>query len=131
MPRGIVRGYRDVSRAVLNGRHHEVPALLEEMGIRTAGGGPLSDELIAPALDLVREMLDEKRPYRFGVDDQVFRRFVEVNSSRLGEVRDLRFPHHIVFINRTVVGHFGNLSRLRAMAPWRQLLEARLKRTIA
>jgi len=30
------------------------------------------------------------------------------------------------FINRTAVGHFGNLSRLRAAAPWRRMLEARL-----
>ena len=41
-------------------------------------------------------------------------------------VKGIRFPHHIVFINRTAVGHFGNLSRLRAAAPWWQMLEARL-----
>jgi len=126
VPRQIVRGYREVSRAALDGRGGDVPALLEEIGVATAAGKPLSEELIAPVLDFVLEMLDEKHPYRFGSDDRVFHRFVEANSSRFGEVKSLRFPHHIVFINRTVVGHFGNLSRLRAAAPWRQLLEARL-----
>ncbi len=126
VPRQIARGYREVSRAALDGRRGEVPVLLQEMGVGTAAGEPLSEELIAPALDVVLEMLDEKRPYRFGEDDQVFRRLLDMKSNRFGEVKDLRFPHHIVFINRTVVGHFGNLSRLRAAARWRRLLEARL-----
>ena len=126
VPRQIVRGYREVSRAALEGRRGAIPGLLQEMGVDTATGTPLSEELIAPAIDLVLEMLDEKRLYRFGEDDQVFRRLLDAKTSRFGEVKDLRFPRHIVFINRTVVGNFGNLSRLRAAAPWRRLLAARI-----
>ncbi len=126
VPRPIVRGYREMSRAALEGRRADLPALLERMGVATAAGGPLSEELIAPVLDFVLEMLAAEG-YRFGSDDRVFHRFVESSTSRFGEVKSLRFPRHIVFINRTVVGHFGNLSRLRAAAPWRRLLEARLK----
>jgi len=126
VPRAIVKGYRDLSRAALEGRRADVPALLAAMGIGTASGGPVSQALIAPALDLVLAVLDEERPYRFGGDDALFRRVLEVNASRFAEAKDLRFPHHIVFINRTVAGHFGNLSRLRAAAPWRRMLEARL-----
>ena len=126
VPRQIVRGYREVSRAALEGRRGAIPGLLQEMGVDTATGTPLSEELIAPAIDLILEMLDEKRLYRFGEDDQVFRRLLDAKTSRFGEVKDLRFPRHIVFINRTVVGNFGNLSRLRAAAPWRRLLAARL-----
>jgi predicted unusual protein kinase regulating ubiquinone biosynthesis (AarF/ABC1/UbiB family) len=126
VPRPISRGYRELSRAALDGRRGDLPAILEGMGVATAAGGPLSEELIAPIVDFVFEMLDGSRPYRFGEDDRVFHRFVEANSSRFGEVTSLRFPRHIVFINRTVVGHFGNVSRLRASAPWRRLLEARL-----
>jgi predicted unusual protein kinase regulating ubiquinone biosynthesis (AarF/ABC1/UbiB family) len=128
VPRSIVKGYRELSRAALDGRVDEMPVLLEEMGVATAAGGPLSQELIAPMLDFVLEMLDERENYRFGSDDRVFHRFIEAHTSRLGEVKSLRFPRHIVFINRTVVGHFGNLSRLRAAAPWRRLLEARLEK---
>jgi predicted unusual protein kinase regulating ubiquinone biosynthesis (AarF/ABC1/UbiB family) len=127
VPRPIARGYRDVSRAALDGRRGDVPALLETMGVATAAGGPLSEELIAPILEFVLEMVDDEHPYRFGGDDQLFHRFLESSTSRFGEVKSLRFPHHIVFINRTVVGHFGNLTRLRALAPWRRLLENRLQ----
>ncbi len=126
VPRTIVKGYRELSRAALDGRRGEVPALLAAMGVSTASGEPVSAELIAPALDLVLEVLDEERPYRFGSDDRLLRQILDTTASRFAEATDVRFPHHIVFINRTVSGHFGNLSRLRAAAPWRQMLEARL-----
>jgi len=126
VPRSIVKGYRDLSRAALDGRRGEIPALLAAMGVGTASGEPVSEELIAPALDLVLEVLDDERPYRFGRDDRFFRQILDTTASRFAEAKDVRFPHHIVFINRTVAGHFGNLSRLRAAAPWRRMLEARL-----
>lgn len=127
VPRTIERGYRAVTRAALARRRKEIPALLEGMGVGTAAGGPLSEGLIAPAVDFVLEMLDDRQPYRFGGDDQLFRRLLEFKQSRLGEMKDLRFPHHIVFINRTVGGLFGNLCRLRALAPWRAMLSERLE----
>ena len=76
--------------------------------------------------DFVGKMLDDLRLYRFGYDDQLFRRLIDMHVNRYDEMKDLRFPQHIAFINRTAVGHFGNLSRLRAAAPWRRMLEARL-----
>ena len=78
VPRTLVRGYRALSRAALDGRRDDFPALLEEMGVRTEPGEVLSDELIAPAADLVLEVLGEGVPYRFGGDDEIFRRLLEV-----------------------------------------------------
>ena len=126
VPPNIVNGYRELSRAALAGRRNDVPALLAAMGISTASGAPVSAGLIAPALDLVLKVLDAEHPYRFGYDDQLLRQIVENNLSQFGEAKDIRFPHHIIFINRTAAGHFGNLSRLRAAAPWRRMLEARV-----
>ena len=96
------------------------------MGVSWASDGPVSAELVAPALDLAIKMLDDERPYRFGYDDQLLRQLIDMHVSSFDEMKDIRFPHHIVFINRTAVGHFGNLSRLRAAAPWRRMLEARI-----
>lgn len=126
VPPTIVQGYRELSRAALDGRRFDVPTLLAAMGVSTASGGPVSAELVAPVLDLATKMLDDERPYRFGYDDQLLRQLIDMHVSRFGEMKDIRFPHHIIFINRTAVGHFGNLSRLRAAAPWRRMLEARL-----
>ena len=125
-PRHIVKGYREHVRAALDGRRGDVPALLAAMGVTTGSGRPVSAELVAPALDFVDKMLDDAHPYRFDSDDPLFRQLFDMHLSHFGEAKDLRFPHHIIFINRTVVGHFGNLSRLRAAAPRRRMLEARL-----
>jgi hypothetical protein len=38
------------------------------------------------------------------------------------DATDIRFPRDVVFIDRTLVGLFGNLSKLRATGPWRKLL---------
>jgi predicted unusual protein kinase regulating ubiquinone biosynthesis (AarF/ABC1/UbiB family) len=126
VPPAIAQGYRDLSRAALAGRRSEMPALLAAMGIGTASGAPVSAGLIAPAVDLVFKVLDNARPYRFGYDDQLLHQIVDNNLGHFGEAKDIRFPHDIVFINRTAAGHFGNLSRLRAAAPWRRMLEARV-----
>ncbi|MBE0622618.1 MAG: AarF/ABC1/UbiB kinase family protein [Burkholderiales bacterium] len=126
VPPNIVQGYRDLSRAVLDGRRAEVPALLAAMGIGTASGAPVSAGLVAPALDFVSKVLDAEHPYRFGGDDRLVREIIDNNLSRFGEAKDIRFPHHIIFINRTAAGHYGNLSRLRAAAPWRRMLQARV-----
>jgi len=126
VPPAIVQGYTALSRAVLDGRRFDVPALLAAMGVSTASGAPVSAALVAPALALALKMLGDARPYRFGYDDQLLRQLIDTHLSRFDEMKDIRFPHHIIFINRTAAGHFGNLSRLRAAAPWRRMLEARL-----
>ena len=38
------------------------------------------------------------------------------------DATDIRFPRDVVFIDRTLVGLFGNLSKLQATGPWRKLL---------
>ena len=126
VPPNIVQGYRELARAALDGRRSEVPALLAAMGVSTASGALVSAGLIAPALDLVFKVLDDTRPYRFGYDDQLLRQVIDNNLIHFGEAKDIRFPHDIVFINRTAAGHYGNLSRLRAAAPWRRMVEARV-----
>ena len=93
------------------------------MGVTTGSGSHVSAELVAPILDFARKMLDHEHPYRFGYDDQLFRQRLDMTTGRFAEAKDLRFPHHIILIDRTAVGHFGNLSRLRAAAPWRRMLD--------
>jgi hypothetical protein len=46
-------------------------------------------------------VLDDERLYRFGGDHQLFHQLFDVTTSRFAEAKDIRFPHHIVFIDRT------------------------------
>ncbi len=122
VPVRLSRGYRALCRAVLEGGVEEMPALLMKMGMHRADGQVISKELIAPFLELVLELVRPAPPYRFGADGSVYGRLFGAARGSLSEASDIRFPRDIVFINRTVLGHFGNLARLRAEGPWRERL---------
>jgi len=122
VPERLASGYAALSRAVLAGRAAEVPPLLAALGVRRAGGEAVGEDLIAPYAALLGDVFRAAPPYRFGEDDAVYRRLFELGWSDLGEASDLVFPHDLVFVNRTVGGHFGNLCRLRAEGPWREIL---------
>ncbi len=123
VPLRLARGYRGMCRTALDGRIDELPALLKKMGVHRVEGRPLDLALVEPWAALVLELLRSAPPYRFGVDDSVATRMFDAARSSLAEAGDVRFPPDIVFVNRTVGGHFGNLTRLKAEGPWRERLE--------
>lgn len=123
VPAPLAGGYRALCRAALDGRHAEIPELLRAMGLHLDGGEPFTEELVDPYLELVSELLRETPPYRFGDDGSVYKRLVDAARAGVARAADLRFPRDIVFVNRTALGHLGNLSRLRAAGPWRGTLE--------
>lgn len=123
MPLRLARGYRELCRAALAGRVDELPGRLKKMGVHRADGRPLDPALVAPWAALVLELLRPAPPYRFGVDGSVASRMFDAARNSLAEAGDVRFPPDVVFVNRTVGGHFGNLTRLRAEGPWREHLE--------
>ena len=60
-------------------------------------------------------------PYTFGADD-LYHRLAEHGMSSWTKATDIQFPKDAIFVNRTLGGHFGNLTRLRATGPWRDLV---------
>jgi predicted unusual protein kinase regulating ubiquinone biosynthesis (AarF/ABC1/UbiB family) len=123
VPLRLARGYRGMCRTALAGRIDELPSLLKTMGVHRVDGRPLDHALVAPWAALVLELVRPAPPYRFGVDDSVATRLFDAARTSLAEAGDVRFPPDVVFVNRTVGGHFGNLTRLRAEGPWREHLE--------
>ncbi|MHB1048248.1 MAG: ABC1 kinase family protein [Thermoanaerobaculia bacterium] len=122
VPLRLARGYRGLCRAALEGRTDDLPGVLKLMGMHRLDGAPLEERLVTPWAALVLDLLRPSPPYRFGSDDSVARRLVDAARGSLAEAGDVRFPRDIVFVNRTVLGHFGNLARLRAEGPWRDIL---------
>ena len=76
--------------------------------------------------DVVAELYRVAPPYTFGDDEGLVRRLMELGLENLGEASDLVFPGDLIFVNRTLSGHFGNLSRLRCTADWRSMVRERL-----
>ena len=123
VPREIARGYARLWRALLDDRRREVPAILRQMKVSRGDGSELESDLLDPYLDLFGEILRRDPPYVFGEDEDLYEQLFELGLANWSRASDIRFPEDVIFIDRSLGGHFGNLVRLAAAGPWRELVE--------
>jgi predicted unusual protein kinase regulating ubiquinone biosynthesis (AarF/ABC1/UbiB family) len=123
IPEHISLGYAGLLRAALEGRSDDVPDLLVTMGVFKKGEVALSSAVLDPYVDLVIDILREDPPYVFGEDEELYERILELGATNWSHSRDIQFPEDVIFIDRSLSGHFGNLIRFRAAGPWRQLVD--------
>ncbi|MCP3958755.1 MAG: AarF/ABC1/UbiB kinase family protein [bacterium] len=121
-PDKLVRGYAAIIRAALDGRRDEIPELLVDLGVFKEGGVPLPAEVVDPYLDIFSEILRPEPPYMFGEDEELYQKLIDLGMDNLSAARDLQFPEDIVFIDRCLAGHFGNMTKLGATGVWRGLV---------
>jgi predicted unusual protein kinase regulating ubiquinone biosynthesis (AarF/ABC1/UbiB family) len=119
VPEAIAAGYGRVMRAAIAGRPQDIPDVLRDLGIRFADGSPLPASMTTPFVELFRDMLRTDPPYTFGSDPTIYARLFDLGLSHARDASQLRYPPDIVFVNRTLGGHFGNLARLHATGRWR------------
>jgi predicted unusual protein kinase regulating ubiquinone biosynthesis (AarF/ABC1/UbiB family) len=125
IPDHIADGYARLLRAGAEGRKQDIPGILLDIGVyreNKQGKVALPLDLMDPYLDLFGEILREDPPYVFGDNEELYRDLMALGFSHWTEATDIQFPEHIVFIDRALAGHFGNLNRLRAAGPWRELV---------
>ena len=128
VPAVIARGYREVARAVLEDRQEDVPAVLLAMGVSRANGEPVALEPLRGVIEGVAEVFRAAPPFCFSDAAAIYRRIFDLKSDHFDAATDLRFPPHVVFIDRSIAGHFGNLSRLDATGDWRGILSSFTRR---
>ena len=131
MPTPVALGYARLLRAVLDGRGGDIPGILGDMGIGFADGSPIPSEITTPFLELFQGMVADGTPYTFGTDATLYERVFALGWQHAGDAAEVRFPPDIVFVHRTLAGHFGNLGRLRATARWRDIAVPLLERAEA
>ncbi len=129
IPGELADSYAEVFLAALEGRHDEIPAVLLKMGVRSQDGRPLPHDLVDPYSALFSEILRKDPPYTFGEDEELYDKLMELGMSNWSRAIDIRFPEDVIFIHRTLGGHFGNLSRLHAQGPWRELVHEYAQRS--
>jgi predicted unusual protein kinase regulating ubiquinone biosynthesis (AarF/ABC1/UbiB family) len=122
IPAGIAAGYAGLMCAVVDNRKAAIPDLLRNMGVFKEGGAPLPRDMTDPYVDLAQDIVRASPPYMFGEDSSIYETLYELGMSNWQDATDIRFPRDLIFINRTLVGLFGNLGKLRATGPWRRLL---------
>ena len=127
LPDRLKKGYAALTRCALDGRREDVPDILGRLGVRKQDGAMLSREVTDPYFDLLSQVYRDDPLYTFGGDPGVHGRLFELGLANLGEASDLAFPRDLVFVNRTLAGTFGNLTRLRATSDWRGVAERCLR----
>jgi len=123
IPENIALGYARLLRAAFENRPQDVPQVLHQMGVYKKGEVALSSAILDPYVELVVDILRQDPPYVFGEDEQLYERILELGAANWSQSKDVRFPEDVIFIDRSLSGHFGNLIRLRAAGPWRQLVD--------
>ncbi len=118
----LAAGYAELFRLALTSDAAEIPGALLSMGVGTDKGEPLSRELLDPYFELLVELLRDDPPYTFGEDGEIYDKLFELGIANWSKASDITFPQDLVFIDRSLGGHFGNLARLGATGPWRRLV---------
>jgi predicted unusual protein kinase regulating ubiquinone biosynthesis (AarF/ABC1/UbiB family) len=121
VPEPLADGYARLLLAAAEGRGAEIGAILRDIGVHLSEGEALPAEAIDPYIEMFGEILRADPPYTFGDDEGLYRRLFELGLSNMEYSREIAFPEDAIFIDRAFGGHFGNLSRLGATGPWREI----------
>ena len=123
VPEELARAYADAFVAVTEDRVVDLPGIFAGIGLSMQDGSPIDVRLIEPYIELIGEVYRVSPPYTFGKDnDELYREIFRLGMNDWPEKKDMLFPEDVIFINRSLTGHFGNLSRLNATGPWRELV---------
>ena len=122
----IIDAYRDTVRAGLDEDYDGIEEGLMRLGARVPGTPPLPDGFYKPWRDLFLEPLVGPDPYDFATSaiQRKALRFVPRSMKYLGSFQP---PVELVFVDRVVVGHYGNLRALKVNAQYRPILEGHVR----
>jgi predicted unusual protein kinase regulating ubiquinone biosynthesis (AarF/ABC1/UbiB family) len=121
VPEELAQGYARLLLVVIEERFNEVSGVLQDMGVERRDGSPLPDGLIRPYLEIFAPIFRPAPPFVFGEDRDLYRKLISLGTANWGEASDLVFPEDAVFIDRAMAGLLGNLNRLGAEGPWREI----------
>ena len=122
VPAGLAAGYAELLVAAAEGNRSALPDIFRRLGVYKAGGLPLPSEVVDEYFEILSPVLRTAPPYTFGEDPEFYQRVLDISLRSWTEATDVRFPEDIIFIDRSLGGHFGNLTKLRATGPWHDLV---------
>ncbi len=121
VPRHLSHGYGELMRAAMEQRLEEIPRILESIDVRDEAGGPIGRDLTDPYVAIFGEVFRADPPYRFGEYETLYDDMIALGMENWSQQLDVRFPGDLIFLQRTLSGHFGNMTRLNASGPWREI----------
>ncbi|HNJ05832.1 MAG TPA: hypothetical protein PLB73_16345, partial [Leptospiraceae bacterium] len=106
---------------LLSGRLSPVPGLLFAAGIRYKSGEKLTEEFIQPIARMLNQVFPDEETV-FGSIPDIYSKLWQMGTSDFLESRNIVFPPDLIFVHRTLLGHFGNLRALKPRGNWRQIV---------
>jgi predicted unusual protein kinase regulating ubiquinone biosynthesis (AarF/ABC1/UbiB family) len=123
VPEKLARAYAEALTAVIEDRIADLPEIYATIGMTMNDGRPIDVGLIEPYMKLIADVFREAPPYTFGEhNEEMYREVVRLGLADWQANKDITYPEDVIFVNRTMVGNFGNLSRLGATGPWRDIV---------
>ena len=131
VPPELATGYARLLLAVIDDRIADIPAILSDMGVAMEDGSQVPLEMVAAYGEVFAPIYRASPPYTFGEDPGLYHRLIQLGLTNWSRAVEIRFPRDVVFVDRTFAGHLGNLIRLGASGPWRELAEQYARQAVA
>lgn len=122
----IIDAYRDTIRAGFAEDYAGVEEGLVRLGARNLDGPTVPLDYYKPWRDIFMRPLLGDEPYDFGASSLQQEAIKLVPGFLTKYMGSFQPPVELVFLDRVVVGHYGNLRKLGAQGQFRPLLEAHL-----
>lgn len=121
VPETIATNYGKAAAQLLQGNPAAVPGFLFQAGIHRSDGSPLPVDFLKPYMDFYFELMPDCE-HVFGDLSDVYTRIWDMGRGDFLQTRNIVFPPDVMFIHRTLVGHFGNLRTLKPRDNWRRFV---------
>lgn len=121
VPDTIAVNYKQAAEHLFRGELQAIPGFLFQAGIHRADGEPLAFEFLEPYMRFYSELIPDADSI-FGEMSDVYKRIWDLGRGDFLETRNIVFPTDVMFIHRTLLGHFGNLRTLKPAGNWRRFL---------
>ncbi|MDB4987988.1 MAG: hypothetical protein JWN04_3166 [Myxococcaceae bacterium] len=126
---GVTDGYRKLIVEGLREDYTQVESALLALGIKRDNGTKVSDDFYKLWRDWLALPILAQNPFDFGTarfEHEVMTKLAPAVLKNLGAFQPSR---ELVFFNRTLVGHYATLRKLRARVPVGPILRARMPET--
>jgi predicted unusual protein kinase regulating ubiquinone biosynthesis (AarF/ABC1/UbiB family) len=122
----IVEAYRDIIVQGLAERYDEVPDTLRRLEILRADAAPLPEAFYRRWRDIFGQPFLDHRNFDFGRTD-IHRRVIAEIPDTLRHIPAFQPSKELIFLDRMVAGHYGNLRTLKTTIAVLQVVEPYLQ----
>ncbi|MFH1729155.1 MAG: AarF/ABC1/UbiB kinase family protein [Pseudomonadota bacterium] len=121
IPEKLLPHLKDFTSSVLKSDVEALPPYLKKIGIYIYGGNEVSQELVNDFFTPFEKM-STSGEYTFNENKEIIQQMIKLKTKHFLEISKFQFPRDIVFIDRTLAGHFGNLGKFNASGTFREML---------